>query len=197
MAAKEEASKKLCHTPEEMSRLFQTVDSLRDELRGKQVSGDVSILKDVIPRVSEASRNLQEFFDYITVLKAFDKNVWYGTQSVLQAFNNHVSYKQARENAAAKFTQDDANRQKFLSDIDNLRVQLVQKGFPQASDLLKDILPELTKTCRSREEFIYWLGELIGLNATVWRSGVQTIVSNFNDLAGFKQAKEMAIEKLA
>jgi len=194
--AKEEASKKLCRNPEETSRLFQAVDNLREDLRRKQVSGDVSMLKDIIPRVTEASQSLQEFFDYIRVLKAFDKNILYGTQSALQAFNNHVAYKQARENAAVKFTQDDASRQKFLSDIDNLRLQLVQKGFPQASDLLKDILPELTKTCRSKEEFIYWLGELVGLNTTVWRSGVQAVINNFNDLAGFKQAKEMAMEKL-
>ncbi|MGA2775343.1 MAG: tetratricopeptide repeat protein [Candidatus Omnitrophota bacterium] len=196
VCAKEEASKKLCHNPQETSQLFQTVDSLREELGRKQVSVDVSMLKDVIPRVAEASRNLAEFFDYITVLKAFDKNVWYGTQSALQAFNNHVAYKQARESAAVKFTQDDAARQKFFTDIDNLRNQLVQKGLPQASDLLKDVLPEVTKTCRSKEEFIYWLGELVGLNISVWRSGTQTVVNNFNDLAGFRQAKEMALEKL-
>ncbi|MFA5345689.1 MAG: tetratricopeptide repeat protein [Candidatus Omnitrophota bacterium] len=194
--AKEEASKKLCRNPQETSQLFQTVDSLREELKRKQVSGDVSILKDVIPRVAEASRDLAEFSEYIAVLKAFDKNMWYGTQSVLQAFNNHVGYKQARENAAAKFAQGDSSRAKFFSDVDNLRNQLVQKGFPQASDLLKDILPELTKTCRSKEEFIYWLGELVGLNTTIWRSGTQAVISNFNDLAGFKQAKEMAVNKL-
>jgi len=194
--AKEEASKKLCRNPEETSRLFQAVDSLREELRRKQVSGDVSILKDVIPRVTEVSRSLAEFFGYIEVLKTFDKNVWYGTQSVLQAFNNHVAYKQAIENAAAKFTQNDSTRQKFLSSIDSLRNQLVQKGFPQASDMLKDILPELTKTCRSKEEFVYWLGELLGLNTSVWRSGAQAVINNFNDLAGFKQAKEMALDKL-
>jgi len=194
--AKEEAAKKLCKNPEETSRLFQAVDNLREEVQKKGVSGDVSILKDVVPRLAEASRNFAEFLEYIAVLKAFDKNIWYGTQSVLQAFNNHVAYKQARENAAAKFTQDDSSRQKFLSDIDNLRTQLVQKGFPQASDLLKDILPELTKTCRSKEEFVYWLGELVGLNVSVWRSGAQAVINNFNDLAGFKQAKEMALDKL-
>jgi tetratricopeptide (TPR) repeat protein/predicted nucleic acid-binding Zn-ribbon protein len=193
---KEEADKKLCKSPEETSRLFQTVDSLREEIQKKGVSGDVSILKDVVPRVAEASRDFAEFLEYIAVLKAFDKNIWYGTQSVLQAFNNHVAYKQARENAAAKFTQNDASRQKFLSEIDNLRAQLVQKGFPQASDLLKDILPELTKTCRSKGEFVYWLGELVGLNISVWRSGAQAVINNFNDLAGFKQAKEIALEKL-
>jgi len=194
--AKEEGSKKLCKTSEETSSLFQAVDNLRTELQRQGVSGDVSILKDVIPRVTEASRNLAEFFEYITVLKSFDKNIWYGTQSVLQAFNNHVSYKQAREQAADKFAKNDAERKKFLSDINTLREQLVQKGFPQASDLLKDILRELTKTCRTKEEFIYWLGELIGLNVSVWRSGAQVVVNNFNDLAGFKQVKEMSLDKL-
>lgn len=193
--AKKQAAKKFSKTPAEISQLLRAVDSLRLELQKQQIAGDIAMLKDVIPQVAAVSRDLLEFLEYIAVLKAFDKHIWYGTQSVLQAFNNHAAYKQARENAAAKFTQDDATRQKFLSDIDTLRTQLVQKGFPQASDLLKDIFPELAKTCRSKEEFIYWLGELVGLNVSIWRLGAQAIINNFNDLAGFKQAKETALAR--
>jgi chromosome segregation ATPase/Zn-dependent M28 family amino/carboxypeptidase len=194
--AKEEASSKLCHTLQETTQLVQAVDGLLEELKSKQISGYAGILKDIVSRVTEVSRTLAEFLEYIAVLKSFDTNMWGGTRSVLQAFNNHVAYKQAREGAADKFTQNDTTRQKFLAGINNLRDQLVKKGFPQASDMLKDIIPELTKTCRTKEEFIYWLGELIGLNNSVWQRGALTVIKNFNDLAGFKMAKETVLDKL-
>ncbi|MBI4706921.1 MAG: M20/M25/M40 family metallo-hydrolase [Candidatus Omnitrophica bacterium] len=193
---KEEAAKKFCKDDNEIKTLYQAADSLKKLLREQSFAGNFSILKDIILRVAEVSRSLTEYLDYIAVLKTFDKNIWRSTQTVLQALNNHIDYKKARENAAAKFTHNDSNRQRFLSDVDDLRNQLVQKGFPHASDLLKDVLPELTKTCRSSEEFVYWLGELVGLNPSVWHAGAHAVVSSFNDLAGFKQAKEMALDKL-
>ncbi len=195
--AKEDAARKLTRTIDQKNQLNQAVDGLREEVHKKQPQGEVAILKDILPRVTEVSNTLAEFLEYIAVLKSFDKNMWSGTQGILTAFNNHVAYKQAREGATAKFAPDTASRQKFLSDIDALKAKLVAKGFPQASDLLKDILPELTKTCRTKDEFIFWFGELVGLNTSVWQRGAQTVINNFNDLAGYKLAKETAVEKLA
>jgi len=195
--ARQEALTKLVRTDDQRNPFNQAIRDLREHIRQEQSQGEAWILKDIIPRVTEVSETLNEFLEYIDALKSFDKKLWSKTQSVLTAFNNHVAYKQAREGAAAKFAAEPDNRKKFLSDIVALRAQLVDKGFPHASDLLKDVLPELTKTSRTANEFTFWLRELVGLNKSIWQRGSQAVINNFNDLAGFKQAKDMAVEKLA
>ena len=192
--AKNDAIRKFATTADQKTQLIKAVEGLRTDVQNKQPQNNVATLKDILPRVTEVSGNLIEYLEYIAVLKSFDKNMWMNTHVVLTAFNNHVAYKQARLSAVAKFT-NDTTRQKFLSDIDALRSKLVTKGFPQASDLLKDILPELTKTCRNKEEFIDWLGKLIALNTSIWQQGTQAVISNFNALAGYQMAKDAAADK--
>ena len=166
--AKETASRKLCHTPEEISRLFQTVDNLRDELKRQGVPGDnnVLILKDVVPRITDASRSLEEFLGYIALLRTFGSHVWRSTQAVLEVFNNHTSYKQTKESASAKFSLN-SEEQKRLSSVWEALDNNVNFTRTNSVNLLKNTLDKIANFAGDFKEFIFWIGTLSELDGEV------------------------------
>lgn len=183
---------KFVGTSEEGKKVRRAIKEQRNRFHQKNIEDGRRLFKEVLTALIEQCRGREEFVYWLKEAVNLPESLWtQGKYKVLSA----LAYQRAVESTADKFTAQNSARRDFLIGINDFRDRLVQKGFSNASDLLKEILPELAKTCRTKEEFLYWVGEMVNLNRDIWSAGQQAVINSFNQMAGFNQAKEAVLNK--
>ena len=113
----------------------------------------------------------------------------------MRIFTECVGFGRAEESIATKFAVGPPEQSQLVSTLNSIYNGLAKKGISNLLTAFKDVILEVSKTCKTQEEFVYWCLELVNINVEIWKAGSRQVISTYNNLAGYKQAKEMAADK--
>ncbi|MCD6539975.1 MAG: MFS transporter, partial [Candidatus Omnitrophica bacterium] len=191
---KQQAAAKFATTIQEQKALFDTIDRKKERLIRKGFSNGMRLIINILPSLIEHSKNRTEFFYWLNLIIELPDNIWRkGTKAVLSVFVDLREFENVRKEILRKFTTTYQEQVQINRAIDKLKAKLDREGFNSA-DLLKRILPEVSRVSRNLKRFLILIQILTNFDRNWWSS--KNNITVFLDILSYESAKETVADKL-
>ncbi|MCM8826792.1 MAG: tetratricopeptide repeat protein, partial [Candidatus Omnitrophica bacterium] len=154
-------------TVSEQKVISDVIDSCKEKLIQKGVTNAVVLLKDILPYLTEHSRDRAEFIFWLNSIVDLSHSILsQGSKKVLAWYTALREYKNLRSELSAKFTTN-PDEQKRLSSIWDALEGLVNWSDASSISLIRNTIIKIANFVQNPREFIFWMGTLSEINKEV------------------------------